>query len=879
MVQFAIMSVRKKSSFDGLILHPVAIRRLTVYNMNINEQTDSPLQFYLKKFHETEAIHLYHSTGKPLASLEGIDLLSTTLSNLDEKLHSSLNRTKRCPLYELEWPEDLIAGPVSKAVSSEGEKRRNWLIFGFRNTFTNDLIRQLHTSGDSVTLITTGSEKKMSSHNVETIGESKEAFLNILSQFPVTYGIIFAWGLKAVVENSIIDKWFYLLQAIASTPINLSQLLLLTKGTQCVSINAEQYEKKPTGALLVGMLRSFKSENPVPICKPIDLDPREGKGVENIINEIDEFPGADNGANCICYAEGIRLTQKLVELKPSNFLQSPWTDRFRLQLPTSNQVSDLKFIDVPRVVILGDHELEIKVNAYSLNFRDVFAVLKPSEAFAKEDIGGCDFSGVICRTGNSVYKYQIGDKVFGVHKQNVALSSHVITTENMVSKLPRLLTHEEASTLPTVGLTAYLCLHIVAKMKKDDTILIHTASGGDGLAAVQLANRVGANIIATAGSSRKRAYLKHIIGIKHVFNSRNLSFESDVNSATGGAGVDIVFNSLTGPGFKEASLNCLRNGGRFIEMSKINVWTEEECLLLRADVKHSIEDVWCSAENSALNLEHQIVEAMHFLEKAMHVGKVVVRMPNKENTLFSDKSSYLITGGFGGIGWELMKWMLLNGANQIVLMSRNIPSLERQDEINDLKNLGCNIIWRCGDVRKLSDCESIFCWIKEQFPQSPVRGIFHCAGVLSDAAFVNQTKESLEKVLDPKFHGGWHLHELSIHLNLQHFVLFSSISSLIGTPGQGNYAAANAFLDALSHFRHALGLPAISLNFGHWGEVGLAAGQHISGLHPISTKQALDALGVALKSNSNQLCPVAMNVPKLVQRIPWIENFLGNILQ
>ncbi|XP_035716631.1 phthiocerol synthesis polyketide synthase type I PpsC [Folsomia candida] len=894
MLQFHAMSMKKRATIEGTIMLPVAIRRLTVYNMNKHTENDSSLHFYLKKCYETGAVHLYNSTGKILASMEGIDVLAQSLASLEEKLHSSLNPISQCPVYELEWRENYTGGQVSEPLS----KPRNWLIFGFHDTFTKDLMQQLSVSSETVTLIILGAEEIISAQYIETNGNTKEAFMNILSNFPISDGIIFAWGLKTVLDQSIIEKWFHLLQAITLSSMNLSELLLLTKGTQCVSINVEESDEQPTAGLLIGMFRSFKSENSTLKCKLIDLDSLSKENIENIIHEISENSAAESGGNSICYKEGVRLTQKLTKLKPSNFLHLPSTPTFCLRLPTSHLISDLKFVDIPPISELEVNELEVKVNAYSLNFRDIFAVLKPSKAFENIDIIGSDFSGVISRIGTSVHNYQVGDMVFGYNSQNVALSSHVITSEKMVCKLPKVLTHDEASTLPTVALTVYLCLDIVAKMKKGDTILIHAASGGVGLAAVQFANIVGANVIATAGSSRKRAYLKHIIGIKHVFNSRNLLFESDVNLATGGAGVDIVLNSLTGPGFKEASLNCIRKGGRFIEMSKINVWTEEECLSLRPDIKYSIEDFKWSAENTTLmsSLEHvatellkplpyihfhsnEIINAMHFLEKAKHIGKVVVSMPGKENTLFSDRSSYLITGGCGGIGWELMNWMLMNGANRIILMSRNIPTSERQDEINDLKNRGCDIIWKRGDVSNLSDCAYVFSWMKEKFPHSPLRGIFQCAGVLSDAAFLNQTKESLIKVLNPKFHGGWNLHELSKHLNLQYFVLFSSITSLIGTPGQGNYAAANAFLDSLSHYRHALGLPAISINFGHWGEVGLAAGQHISGLHPISTKQALDALEVALKSKSNQLCPVAMNVPKLVQRIPWIKNFLVNILE
>ncbi|XP_021966060.1 6-deoxyerythronolide-B synthase EryA2, modules 3 and 4 [Folsomia candida] len=778
----------------------------------------------------------------------------------EDQMSNQYARIKLDPGH-IEWSKDPIAARIidQTTTSSGDETKSSWLIFGLHDSFTKDLMCKLKESGEIATLITDGPENRMSTQCIQTMGSSKEEFVQILSKFPEIRGAIFSWGFRSVLDDVIIEKWLYLLQAIAAYSGRFDKLLLLTQG--CPSNNAELFAQKPVAALLVGMFRSFQSENPIIACKIIGLDAQNHGDIQNIIEETYQDPNATSGGNMICYREGVRLTQNLVKLKPPTLLKLPKTSRFSLRLPTSNIISDLKFMVMPPVA-LKKKELEIKVNAYSLNFRDIFAVLKPTEAFAKLNVIGSDFSGVISRIGSPVNKYQVGDMVFGCHNQNVALPSHIITTENI---------------------------------KKSDTVLIHAALGGVGLAAVQLANTVGANVIATAGSLRKRAYLTNIVGIKHVFNSRNLSFEAAVSAATDGAGVDIVLNSLTGRGFKEASLNCLKKGGRLIEMSKINVWTEEECMSLRPDVKYSIEDLSLSEDNSALSSQleniatglwqplpyvhfqsQEIRDAHSFLEKAKHIGKVVVSMPDKENKLFNHQSNYLITGGCGGIGWELMKWMLENGAKQIFLMGRRIPSLERQSEINYLNDRGFHVTWKRGDVNKLAECESVFYWIKEEFPQSPLRGIFHCAGVLSDAVILNQTKETLEKVLSPKFHGGWDLHELSKTLNLQYFVLFSSISSLIGTIGQGNYSAANSFLDALSHYRHAQGLPAICLNFGQWGEVGLAAGQNISGLHPMSTKQAL-ALELALKSKYIQLCPSSINVTKLVQRIPWIENFLANI--
>ncbi|XP_021965942.1 mycocerosic acid synthase [Folsomia candida] len=594
MLQFAIMCMENPTPSEdpaGTIMLPVAIRRLKVHNMNQEQQqSDSTLQFYLKQCHNKRTIYLYNYLGKILASMDGIDFLGTVFTSLDDNMYSILNQGIQCPIFELEWTKGSMSAPISSPsqISSVCGKNKKWLIFGLHDTFTKDLMRQLSVSGDNVTLISIGLQKRMSIEYFETMGDSQEEFMKVLSQFSEIEGIIFGWGLKSALDDAIIYNWLFLLQAITIYSGRLSKLFLLTKGVHAISPNAATFEQKPVGSLLIGMLRSFKSENPMLTCKLIDLDSLNHTNIENIIQEIYEDPTVETGGNSICYREGVRLTQKLVKLKRPTLLQMPKASRFSLRLPASNIISDLTFMELSPVAELEEHELEIKVNAYSLNFHDIFAVLKPIDAFAKINIIGSDFSGVISRIGSSVYKYQVGDMVFGCHHQNVALSSHIITSENMVCKLPNFLTHEEASTLPTVSLTAYQCLCTVAKIKKSDTVLIHAASGGIGLAAVQLANTVGANVIATAGTSKKRAYLRNIVGIKHVFNSRNLSFESDVSAATDGAGVDIVLNSLTGRGFKEASLNCLRKGGRFIEMSKINVWTAEDCMSLRPDVKYSV---------------------------------------------------------------------------------------------------------------------------------------------------------------------------------------------------------------------------------------------------------------------------------------------------
>jgi hypothetical protein len=307
---------------------------------------------------------------------------------------------------------------------------------------------------------------------------------------------------------------------------------------------------------------------------------------------------------------------------------------------------------------------------------------------------------------------------------------------------------------------------------------------------------------------------------------------------------------LTSPGFKETSLEVSSKNARFIEMSKLNIWEESEVQEMRPDVVYTIVDLTTESQETWEGLFDQlnvrlcrgsirpipytpfdavyIRDALTYLQKAKHIGKVVCLMPETlmENGelqttahIFNDRSTYLITGGLGGIGIEVTKWMSSQGALNIVLMGRSKASEKAAQTIANLNSIGKNICVIQGDVGKLEDCEKVLKFIKKS-NLLPLRGIMHVAGCLSDAMIVNQTWEKYKTCYNAKVDGAWNLHNLTKNMQLEHFIMFSSLTAILGSLGQSNHASANAYLDALAQYRVASGLPGTTVNWGQWGQVG-----------------------------------------------------------
>ena len=320
-------------------------------------------------------------------------------------------------------------------------------------------------------------------------------------------------------------------------------------------------------------------------------------------------------------------------------------------------------VEVETSLVPGEDEIVLVPKAVGLNFRDVLNVMN----LYPGDPGplGSDCSGEIIAIGTSVQDLQVGDEVLGVAKGSLA--SQVITHSALVIKKPKFLSFKDAAAIPTVFMTAYYCLIIQAKLQEGETVLIHAGTGGVGLAAIQIANYCKAKIIATAGSEEKRKYLKSL-GVKHVLDSRSLSYSDAIGSITNNKGVDVVFNSLTGPGFVETSLASTAKNGRFIEIGKRDIWTVAQVKAARPDIEYFIVALDTLMRDQPLQIQHllqqvmllfadkqlspipetvyplaQAIAAFKYLQQAQQIGKVIIEIPSA-GLLFKKNASYLITG-------------------------------------------------------------------------------------------------------------------------------------------------------------------------------------------------------------------------------------------
>ena len=456
-------------------------------------------------------------------------------------------------------------------------------------------------------------------------------------------------------------------------------------------------------------------------------------------------------------------------------------------------------------------------------------------------VGNC--AAAFSDVGSEVSTVSVGDHVVGLGFG--AFAPEMVTHEELVAPAPEGMSVSGLATIPSAFVSAALSYHY-SGLEPGDRVLIHAGAGGVGLAAIQLAQAAGAEVFATA-SAPKQAYLR-LVGVKHIFDSRTTAFGEEILAATGGDGVHVVLNSLTSEGFIEASLSCLAQGGRFVELARRDILSHEEMAAVRPDVKYDIleldvlkktEPAWVGevlrevmgqlAAGKLKPLIHsrwplaEAGAALGFMRSARHIGKIVLTPPPLVQGQLRQDRTYLVTGGLGGIGCAVAEWLADCGAGTIVLNGRRNPDAEAEAVIDDLRSRGVRIEVELADVTDSSAIDAMLARIDANLP--PLGGVIHSVGVLADAALTNQTWESFEQVLWPKILGGWHLHRATLDRDLDLFILFSSRVGVMGNPGQANHAAANAFLDQLAGHRRALGLPGQAIAWGAWSEIGEAAEQ------------------------------------------------------
>jgi acyl transferase domain-containing protein/D-arabinose 1-dehydrogenase-like Zn-dependent alcohol dehydrogenase/acyl carrier protein len=523
---------------------------------------------------------------------------------------------------------------------------------------------------------------------------------------------------------------------------------------------------------------------------------------------------------------------------------------WRLDADTSGSFEGLRLRPAPEMLApLGPDQVRVAIHAAGLNFRDVMTTLRLVPLRGEWDLIGNDGAGVVTEVGSRVRALAPGDRVMGMFRGSFGPTA--VADRRLLVKLPQDWSFAQAASVPVAFLTAYYGLVDLAGVQAGERVLVHAAAGGVGIAAVQLARHLGAEVWCTASPS-KWSLLKEL-GCEpaQLASSRNLRFERSFLDATGGAGMDVVLNSLARD-YVDASLRLLPRGGRFLEMGKTDIRDADDVAERHAGVDYKAYDiVEASSERigemllelcellagGALRLPplrtwdiRRAPEAFRHMSQGRHLGKIVFTMPGAPRSAGAPRSggaasdepmpspprygTVLVTGGTGGLGALLARHLAQQGASDLILTSRRgskAPGARRLRA--ELSALGARAKIMACDV---SDRRRLRKLIESIPPERPLTHVVHTAGVLADSTIASLSAEQLDRVLAPKLHAAVHLHELTRDLELCELVLFSSIAGIFGTPGQANYAAGNAFMDALAAHRRAHGLPASSLAWGLW---------------------------------------------------------------
>ena len=611
------------------------------------------------------------------------------------------------------------------------------------------------------------------------------------------------------------------------------------RGLWLVTLGAQSLERERggqiAGAALWGFGKAVAREAPQLGTRMIDLDPDEPARQSDLADEL-LFPDSENH---IAFRRGKRHVARLARTGVTTpRIAFPDEPGWRLAPDEGRTLDGLRVETAPSNE-LEPGEVRVAVEAAGLNFRDVLR----ASGVLETGLLGREMCGRVIGAGPEVAGVAVGDRVVGLAFG--AFGPEVVTQGGLVAPAPERMSATALATVPVAFCTAALAFDL-AGLKAGERVLIHAGAGGVGLAAIQLARAAGAEVIATA-SAPKQAYLRSL-GVSQVFDSRQTTFGREILDATAGAGVHVVLNSLTGPGFIEASLECLAPDGRFVELGARDIWSEEAMSEARPDVAYSVlrldvlketdparpgaalrnvMDRLAAGELSPLPHSRwplaEAAPAMAFMHSARHIGKIVLTMPPLMRVGLREDRTYLVTGGLGGIGCAVAGQLADRGAKTIVLNGRRAPDAAAADAIRALEARGVTVRVELADMTDGAAVDAMLARVDAELP--PLAGVIHSVGVLSDGALANQSWERFEQVLWPKVLGAWHLHRATEDRDLDLFILFSSVVGILGSAGQANHAAANAYLDRLAAHRRTRGLPGQAIAWGAWSGVGEAEEQ------------------------------------------------------
>lgn len=787
----------------------------------------------------------------------------------------------------------LILAQASQS-TSEMSEAKPWIIFSDSHGLGEALVGLLGQAGVPCTTVEKGRHfKKIASHRFVVDPSSHNDLIQLFRDIETTdpEGFFYLWPLddgkelESDLPSAVLNGCEQLRKVLTSLPLENQagkELWIVTQGAQNVGGGAPALAQAPVAALGSTIAREFPGLE----CTSIDLDATDSEPITAQARALlREFQGKKDESS-VALRSGVRYVPRVTPdpMEGKNHDRSKEIKNvYRLEIATPGVLDTLAFRPSPRCSP-GSGEVEVEILATGLIFRDVLMAL--GQYPGKVESFGSECAAVIVSVGEGVRNLQAGQRV--IVMGSGTLASHAILPIQNVIPVPARLTDEEAASIPSAFVTAQFGLQHLAKLKSGESVLIHAAAGGVGLAAVQLAQRVGAEIFATAGSEEKRSYLRSL-GVPHVMDSRSMDFAAEIARLTNGKGVDVVLNSLSGD-FIEKSLSVTAVGGRFVEIGMTGIWDDAHVAALNRNISYFPVNLAATFQQDPLLLAEmlrdllaefsegrlkplpikvftaeQSTEAFRYMAQARHIGKVVIKhrpVSQVGPRSFDSSSSYLITGGLSGLGLLVARWMAEQGARNLVLIGRSEPSASALETIQEMEKLGVEVAVARGDVADREFLEAVFSRFGTSLPL--LRGVIHSAGALEDGLMADLNRERFQKVLSPKVTGSWYLHELTRHLPLDFFAMFSSAVSFLGSAGQANHVAACAFQDALAFYRRDLGLPALSIDWGPWAEVGAATRGKVSqrvlakGYQPLPPDIGLAVLKELLFSDRTRIASLSV---------------------
>ncbi|MFG2833045.1 SDR family NAD(P)-dependent oxidoreductase, partial [Streptomyces sp. NPDC048434] len=670
-------------------------------------------------------------------------------------------------------------------------------------------------------------------------------------------------------------------QWLADPETDNAQLVIWTQGAAAGQDLA--------GAAVTGLIRSTQSEHPgrlllVDVDPSAGLDPTYDADVETVLAAVLD---ADESEVCIRPATDgggvVAFGRRLVRAGSAGELELPGDSGWRVEVTQPGDLGSAAVIDAPEAgAELSAGQVRVGLRAAGVNFHDLVAGLG---MVMDGRVLGMEGAGVVLETGPGVDGLMVGQPVMGLVP---GWGPAGVVDSRLLAPIPQGWSFQQAAAVSAGFLTAFYALRDLAQARPGQRVLIHAGTGGVGTAAVQLAKEWGLEVFATASPAKQPALRAMGVDESHIASTRDLAFCEQFLAVTGGEGMDVVVNALAGE-FTDASLRLLPRGGRFVEMGKTDIRNPEQVAQSYPGVVYQAFDLMDAgvprvaemfAELGAMFEAgtlvpppvtcfelSQAVAALRYLQAARHLGKVVLNVPAE----WDGHGTVLVTGGTGTLGGELARHLVnVRGMRHLLLMSRRGPAAPGAARLAaELAQSGAEVRVQAGDAADRDALASVLARIA---PERPLTAVVHTAGVIDDATVESLTPERMATVLSAKAEAAWNLHELTEGAGLAGFVLYSSAAAVMGSAGQGSYAAANAFLDALAAYRRDRQLAGQSLAWGLWTQAsemtGHLEGADLSrlrrgGVQPMATEQGLALFEAAAALGAPLAVPARLDLTGL----------------